>query len=345
MTPLLELRRLSWQVSENRVLRSINLQLAQGEILTILGESGSGKTSLLRLIAGLERPTDGEIRLNGTTISDPTNVMPAANRGIALVPQEGALFPHLTVAGNIGFGLHRATRAERAARVREMLELVSLQGFDDRKPAELSGGQQQRVALARALAVRPRLVLLDEPFSALDPSLREALRRDVVEVLKREGVAAIMVTHDRDEALSISDRVALLVNGEIVQQGNPAEIYRSPASLGLASFLGDSVVVRGEVVGEKIQTDLGLLTPLNQVRPGATGSVAIRAENFYIQPNPKGDSEVLGSEFFGHDALVTVQTPKLKIRARASGPFAPQPGMRVTVWVRGAVNFYPDSSG
>ncbi len=344
MTPLLELRNLTWSVSGNQVLRGINLQLGETEILTILGESGSGKTSLLRLVAGLEVPSGGEIRLAGKPISTSESVLPAANRGIALVPQEGALFPHLSVAANIGFGLHRMSRADRVARVGDMLSLVSLDGLQDRRPAELSGGQQQRVALARALAVRPKLVLLDEPFSALDPALREALRRDVVAVLKRERVAAIMVTHDRDEALSISDRVALLMSGEIVQQGQPAEIYRSPANLGLASFLGESVVVRGEVVADKIRTDLGLLTPLNKATPGATGSVAIRSENFYIQPNPKGDSEVLGTEFFGHDALVTVQTPKLKIRARASGPFAPQPGMRVTVWVRGAVNFYPDPS-
>jgi len=344
LTPLLELRNLTWSVSGNQVLRGINLQLGETEILTILGESGSGKTSLLRLVAGLEVPSGGEIRLAGKPISTSESVLPAANRGIALVPQEGALFPHLSVAANIGFGLHRMSRADRVARVGDMLSLVSLDGLQDRRPAELSGGQQQRVALARALAVRPKLVLLDEPFSALDPALREALRRDVVAVLKRERVAAIMVTHDRDEALSISDRVALLMSGEIVQQGQPAEIYRSPANLGLASFLGESVVVRGEVVADKIRTDLGLLTPLNKATPGATGSVAIRSENFYIQPNPKGDSEVLGTEFFGHDALVTVQTPKLKIRARASGPFAPQPGMRVTVWVRGAVNFYPDPS-
>lgn len=344
MSPLLELKNVAWSVAGNEVLRRLNLQLAESEILTILGESGSGKTSLLRLVAGLEIPSAGEIWLSGNRISTADSVLPAASRGIALVPQEGALFPHLSVAANIGFGLGRLTRSERTARVEEMLSLVSLQGYQNRMPSELSGGQQQRVALARALAVRPKMVLLDEPLSALDPSLRETLRRDMVSVLKRERVAAIMVTHDRDEALSISDRIALLVAGEIVQQGNPAEIYRSPASLGLANFLGDSIVVRGEVVGEKIQTDLGMLTPLNKALAGAKGSVAIRAENFYIQPNPKGDSEVISTEFFGHDALVTVQTPKLKIRARASGPFAPQPGMRVTVWVRGAVNFYPDPS-
>ena len=343
MTSLLEISALGWSVGGTEVLREINLELAEAELLTILGESGSGKTSLLRLIAGLETPTGGEIRLEGNRMSSPSQVLPASRRGIALVPQEGALFPHLSVAENVGFGLHRLSRAERQERVAEMLNLVSLAEFAQRRPAELSGGQQQRVALARALAIRPQLVLLDEPFSALDPSLREALRRDVVAVLKRERVAAIMVTHDRDEALSISDRVALLVDGEIVQQGKPAEIYRSPANLDLANFLGDSVVVRGEVIDDKIRTDLGLLTPLNQATSGAIGNVAIRAENFYIQPNPKGDSEVLGSEFFGHDTLVTVQTPKIKIRARASGPFPPQPGMRVTVWVRGAVNFYPDA--
>jgi iron(III) transport system ATP-binding protein len=218
-----------------------------------------------------------------------------------------------------------------------------MEEFASRMPQELSGGQVQRVALARALAPKPKLVLLDEPFSALDAELRGQLREEVRQVLRAEGATAVLVTHDQEEALSLADRVAVLREGKIIQVGSPSEIYNSPADVGIATFLGESVLVDGKVSGGKILTDLGSLSALNNVAEGATGVVAIRSENFYLQPNPTGDSEVVGRVFFGHDALVEVQTPKLRIRARSNGPFAPEVGMRVTVWVRGAVNFYPSS--
>jgi iron(III) transport system ATP-binding protein len=186
------------------------------------------------------------------------------------------------------------------------------------------------------------LILLDEPFSALDAELRGRLREDVKAVLKAENASAILVTHDQEEALSLADKVAVMREGRVIQAGSPTEIYNEPADLGIATFLGDSILVNGKVENGKVSTDLGKLSALNSVADGQTGVVAIRCENFYLQPNPAGDSEVIGRVFFGHDAVVEVQTPKVKIRARSNGPFAPEVGMRVTVWVRGAVNFYPN---
>lgn len=336
---LLELQSISKSFDSQPVLTSINLGLRQNELLAILGASGAGKSTLLRLIAGFEKPDGGVISLDSKVISDSNRLTLPEKRQIGIVPQDGALFPHLSVAENIGFGIQK--QKDKAERVSQLLKLIELEQYANRKPHELSGGQAQRVALARALAPRPRLVLLDEPFSALDAELRERLRVDVRRIIRAEGVSAILVTHDQEEALSLADRVAVLRDGEIVQVGTPTEIYNSPIDIGIATFLGDSILVDGRVEGGKVVTDLGKLTPLNHVLDGESGVVAIRSENFYLQPNPNGDSEVIGRVFFGHDAVVEVQTPALRIRARSNGPFAPEVGMKVTVWVRGAVNFYP----
>ena len=297
----------------------------------------------MRLIAGFDALDSGSITLDGITLSDSRLTVAPESRSVGIVPQDSALFPHLTVRQNIGFGLFGLSRADRDQRVDELLKLIRMEEFASRMPEELSGGQVQRVALARALAPKPKLILLDEPFSALDAELRQQLRDEVRQVLQAEGATAILVTHDQEEALSLADRVAVLREGKIIQVGSPSEIYNSPADVGIATFLGESVLVDGKVSGGKILTALGSLSALNNVAEGATGVVAIRSENFYLQPNPTGDSEVVGRVFFGHDALVEVQTPKLRIRARSNGPFAPEVGMRVTVWVRGAVNFYPSS--
>ncbi len=336
---LLEIRNLSLSYGNQVVLTDLNLEAEQGQLTAVLGASGAGKSTLLRLIAGFEAPTSGEIFIDSNLVSSANEVVAPEKRGVGIVPQDSALFSHLTVSQNIGFGLPKGSDA----RVKELLELVGLSEFANRKPASLSGGQAQRVALARALAPRPKLILLDEPFSALDAELRGRLREDVKAVLKAENASAILVTHDQEEALSLADRVAVMRDGRVIQAGTPTEIYNEPADLGIATFLGDSVLVDGKVEGGKVLTDLGKLSALNSVTEGQRGVVAIRSENFYLQPNPTGDSEVIGRVFFGHDAVVEVQTPKLKIRARSNGPFAPEVGMRVTVWVRGAVNFYPNS--
>jgi iron(III) transport system ATP-binding protein len=341
--PLLEIKDVSVFFGETRVLAGITLELESKQLLAVLGSSGAGKSTLLRLIAGFDAVTGGSISLDGTLLSSSGVTVAPEKRSIGIVPQDSALFPHLNVRQNIGFGLAGLSKKARDERVNELLRLIRMEQFAARMPEELSGGQVQRVALARALAPRPKLVLLDEPFSALDAELRQQLREEVRGVLKAEGATAVMVTHDQEEALSLADRVAVLRDGKVIQIGSPSEIYNSPADVGIATFLGESVLVDGKVSGGKILTDLGSLSPLNNVAEGETGVVAIRSENFYLQPNPSGDSEVVGRVFFGHDALVEVQTPKLRIRARSNGPFAPEVGMRVTVWVRGAVNFYPSS--
>ncbi len=338
---LLRVKNLRKNFGNQTVLQNVSLELKDSELLSVLGASGSGKTTLLRLIAGFEFVSGGEIFLEEKLIANANFTLEAEKRNIGIVPQDGALFPHLSVYDNIGFGISKDKNKD--ARIRQLLELIELADYAERRPQELSGGQAQRVALARALAPRPKLVLLDEPFSALDADLRARLRADVKRVIREEGVSAILVTHDQEEALSLADRVAVLRDGEIVQVGTPTEIYNSPADLGIATFLGDSVLVDGKVVEGKIVTDLGRLTPLNHVTEGDTGVVAIRSENFYLQPNPAGESEVVGRVFFGHDAVVEVQTPTVRIRARSNGPFAPEVGMRVNLWVRGAVNFYPSN--
>lgn len=341
--PLLEIKDVSVSFGDTKVLSGISLELESKQLLAVLGSSGAGKSTLMRLIAGFDALDSGSITLDGITLSDSRLTVAPESRSVGIVPQDSALFPHLTVRQNIGFGLFGLSRADRDQRVDELLKLIRMEEFASRMPEELSGGQVQRVALARALAPKPKLILLDEPFSALDAELRQQLRDEVRQVLRAEGATAILVTHDQEEALSLADRVAVLREGKIIQVGSPSEIYNSPADVGIATFLGESVLVDGKVSGGKILTDLGSLSALNNVAEGATGVVAIRSENFYLQPNPTGDSEVVGRVFFGHDALVEVQTPKLRIRARSNGPFAPEVGMRVTVWVRGAVNFYPSS--
>ena len=341
--PLLEINDVSVSFGDTEVLSGISLELESKQLLAVLGASGAGKSTLMRLIAGFDSVGGGSIVLDGEILSDSSKTVAPEKRSIGIVPQDSALFPHLNVSQNIGFGLSGFSKEAKAERVSELLRLIRMEEFASRMPQELSGGQVQRVALARALAPKPKLVLLDEPFSALDAELRGQLREEVRQVLRAEGATAVLVTHDQEEALSLADRVAVLREGKIIQVGSPSEIYNSPADVGIATFLGESVLVDGKVSGGKILTDLGSLSALNNVVEGATGVVAIRSENFYLQPNPTGDSEVVGRVFFGHDALVEVQTPKLRIRARSNGPFAPEVGMRVTVWVRGAVNFYPSS--
>lgn len=342
MSNVLSLQQISKSIAGHPVLKNLSLDVADREFLAILGSSGSGKTTLLRLISGFDTPDAGVIQICDRKVFGGEKAVSAEERRVGFVPQDASLFPHLTVAKNIEFGINKQPAAARAARVDELLRLVDLAGFEERMPHQLSGGQRHRVALARALAPKPDLILLDEPFAALDAELRVRLREDVRNVIAKTGTTAILVTHDQEEALSMASRVAILRDGEIAQIGNPSEIYQAPADVEMATFLGDSVIIDGVVKDEKIVTDLGLLTPLNKVTDGARGRVAIRPENFYLQPNQNGEGEVIGRQYFGHDALVEVKLPKLVIQARANGPFAPEVGMKVTVWVRGQVNFYTD---
>jgi iron(III) transport system ATP-binding protein len=231
---LLSVRGLSKAFFGRVVLDSVDLTVPTGSITAVLGPSGAGKTTLLRIVAGFEDADAGTVTMRGTTLVDGSAGTPAERRHIGLVPQEGALFPHLSVGQNIGFGLPR--RSQR--RIDECLDLVGLAGMAPRRPHELSGGQQQRVALARALAPEPPLIVLDEPFSSLDAGLRAQVRDDVVAVLRRAGTTALLVTHDQQEALAVADQVAVLLDGAVAQAGQPEAVYRHPASLAVATFVG-----------------------------------------------------------------------------------------------------------
>lgn len=233
----LSIENLSFGYASRPVIDRLNLQVNQGEVLALMGESGSGKTTLARLISGFLLPSSGSIVAGGTTLwARGTNLAPH-RRAVGLVPQEGALFPHLSVAGNVGFGLERR-RPDRAARIEACLELVGLGGYGSRRPDELSGGQQQRVAVARAVAPEPRLIILDEPFSALDAALRRTTREQVLAALRAEGATVILVTHDSHEALSSADRVAVLESGRAVQVATPTDLYDHPATSRIAQSCG-----------------------------------------------------------------------------------------------------------
>jgi iron(III) transport system ATP-binding protein len=323
------------------VLQDVSFSVTDGTLLTILGTSGGGKTTLLRLIAGFDTVDSGSIVMNGREVSSESMSLPPEKRNVGFVPQESALFPHLSVAKNISYGLSHLNSTAQDSKVSELLELIGMGDHRNSLPETLSGGQRQRVAIARALAPNPDVVLLDEPFAALDAQLRSKLREDVRAILRAANATAILVTHDQEEALSIADQVAILRDGVVAQVGSPRSIYSQPIDVELAKFLGDAVVIPGVVHSGKVATQLGDLIP-NATHPeGASGHVAIRPENLYLQPDPKGLAIVTGRQFFGHDALVEVRTAAGTVKARTSGPISPEVGMPVTVWVRGSVNFYP----
>jgi len=290
-------------------VKSCDLEVESGEILALLGPSGSGKTTLLRLIAGFEMPDEGRISIDGRTVVDVANSVwvDAEDRGVGMVFQDYALFPHLTVAKNIRFGLHGVSKSERQTRVDEFLRLTELVGYADRYPHEMSGGQQQRVALARALAPRPRVVLLDEPFNGLDPSLRPQMRGEVAEILRHLGTAAILVTHDQEEALGMADRVAVIRNGELQQIGTPEEIYYSPTTAFVANFVGQADFIPGIVDGTEVHTEIGVF-PRPPDLPAGPVKVMIRHE--VVNSKPGGIlATVEKREFLGGEILYRLRLP------------------------------------
>ncbi|WP_311174074.1 ABC transporter ATP-binding protein [Halobellus ordinarius] len=260
---VLELDGLTKSYGTENVVEGLSLTVREGEILTLLGPSGCGKTTTLRLVAGLERPAGGAVRLNGRSVSG-SSFVPPEERGVGVVFQEFALFPHLTARENVAFGLKDRPDAEVDRRVDELLELVDLEGQGDSYPDQLSGGQQQRVALARSLAPEPEILLLDEPFSNLDVDLRVEMREEVRKIIKETGVTAISVTHDQEEALSISDRVAVMNDGRIEQVGDPEGVFQHPESRFVAAFLGYASFIPGYVSGDVVETELGTV-PREQI--------------------------------------------------------------------------------
>jgi iron(III) transport system ATP-binding protein len=261
---------------ETRALDSVRLVVPDGSRTAVIGGSGSGKSTLLRLISGFERPDSGVISLGGEVVASPKGFVPAHRRNVGLVAQDGSLFPQLTVAENIAFGIRGSGSAARQGSVESLLDMVALdRRFAARRPDELSGGQQQRVALARALARRPRVMLLDEPFSALDTSLRTSTRQVVSDTLSSAGITTILVTHDRAEALAFADQLVVLHDGVLVQTGTPEELYRHPADLATAELLGECVVLDGAITGPGVaETVIGRVSVA--AASGTTGGAAMR---------------------------------------------------------------------
>lgn len=333
-------------------LRSVDLDVPAGQLTAILGASGCGKSTLLRVIAGFERADAGEVEIDGERLTGDGIHVPPERRRIGIVPQEGALFPHLDVAQNIAFGLGRgfidafspASRRKRAARVDELLELVGLRGYGKRSPAELSGGQQQRVALARALAPNPRLVLLDEPFSAIDTALRVGLREEVRDLLHGLGATAILVTHDQGEALSLAAHVAVMREGQVVQCGEPGALYCNPGDPETAAFLGDAVLLPGTLsfdpecqkpVAECCLGRLAVATVANgQASASGACTVMLRPEQLQITEGGT-PACVISTSYLGHAGMVRLRLgrdgkgPQLQVRI--DGQSMPQPGHIVGV--------------
>jgi iron(III) transport system ATP-binding protein len=305
----------------------VSLEVRRGEIFAVLGPSGCGKTTLLRIVAGFERPDGGTVTVSDRLMAGPSAWVPPEKRRVGVVFQDYALFPHLTTLANVGFGLPRRERA-RALRT---LELVGLQHKAERYPHELSGGERQRVALARALAPEPEVVLLDEPFSSLDASLRGSLRREVEIILREAGATAVLVTHDQEEAFSLADRLAVMREGRLVQVGSPEQVYLAPADRWAASFLGEVNVLSGRAGDYGVDTELGTFDLGGGGGGGAAPArpasgvvhVAVRPEQLELRSDSHGNADVLEREFRGHDVLyrlrheggrtVLVQLPSIEL--------------------------------
>ena len=316
-------------------LAGATLRVQPGEIVVLLGPSGSGKTTLLRAVAGFERPDSGSIAVSGRTVAGDAAWVEPEERRIGMVFQHGALFPHLTVGGNVQFG------APSQQRALETLELVGLGGRARAYPHELSGGERQRIALARALAADPEVVLLDEPFAALDAGLRESLRDEVAQILRAAGTSALLVTHDQAEALSLADTIAVLRDGRVEQSGTPEEVYERPNSRWIAEFLGDADLLPGTAGDGVVECELGRF-PVSAELAGAV-DVVVRPESVAIGHTAARANDtqayVVDRTFYGHDQLVHLELPSgLRVRSRRLGFPAWHAGDRVRVWVDGPVS-------
>jgi iron(III) transport system ATP-binding protein len=336
---------------DHPVLTGVDLEVPVGQLTAILGPSGSGKTTLLRVLAGFERADAGTVTIGDVIVDGPGVHVAPERRQIGYVPQEGSLFPHLTVAANIGFGLQ--ARQRRGPVIAELLEAVGLAGLGKRYPHQLSGGQQQRVALARALAIRPKIVLLDEPFASLDAHLRASVRADVQRLLAEAGITGILVTHDQDEALSTADRVAVLRHGRIAQCAAPQDLYDRPADADIARFIGDANLIDGVIDTDTVDTILGKLPVEPACLPALSSdkaTVLIRPEQVELAgPGPREGRELAGHVvaygYHGHDAVIHVRpdldTAAPTIIVRTLGGQQLPPGSPVILRARGPVLAWP----
>ena len=314
MNALLEITQLAKKFSDGKypAVNFIDLEIKEGEIFALLGPSGCGKTTTLRMIAGFERADHGEIRLHGELVESRNKTIAAEKRNVGIVFQDYALFPHLSVLRNVAFGLRGKSRKDREKQAREVLSLVGLEASAEASPSTLSGGQQQRVALARTLVTEPNLLLMDEPFSSLDPVLRESTRAEVRALLHRARMTTVLVTHDQEEALSFADRVAVMKDGKIEQIGTPEEVYNSPQTEFVARFLGRTNLIEGMASGCMAETPLGRLR-LDRTIWGKV-QISLRPEHLtLIPPDPRAKrpcGEIVGRAFKGHDITYRVRFPE-----------------------------------
>ncbi len=328
------------------VLAGVDVAVEAGGALALLGPSGCGKTTLLRIIAGLERPDDGTVMVGDRLLTSSDTFVAPERRRVGMVFQDWALFPHLSVARNVGFGLPRAER-KVSPRIDEALDLVGLAGMGDRMPSTLSGGQQQRVALARAIAPRPSVLLLDEPFSNLDASLRAHVRTEIHQLLVGLGITTVFVTHDQDEAFVLGDRVAVLAEGRVAQVGPPAELYQRPATRWLAGFVGDANLLSGTAQGDAAATLLGTL-PLVSAASGDV-DVLVRPEHLELVPTTSAGADPAGVpatvelvEFVGHDTTYLVRAGELALQIRRPSMPVVSRGEQVHVrYVGGDAAWFP----
>jgi iron(III) transport system ATP-binding protein len=345
-TPFLTIKDISKRYGPVLALDGIDLDIAAGSRTAIVGPSGSGKTTLLRVVAGFEQPDTGQVWLEGRMLADGPAIVPAHRRGIGIVSQDGALFPHLTVADNIGFGMERGT-PDREKLINGLVDMVELDRIMlDRRPHQLSGGQQQRVALARALARKPRLMLLDEPFSALDTGLRENMRKAVSRVLQNAGITAILVTHDQAEALSFADQVAVLRDGRLIQAGTPQTLYLNPVDRETASFLGDAILMPADLGDGFADCVLGRIETDATNRRGKA-DIMLRPEQLRLTAiGGNGDvrqacsAKVTDVEFGGAVCTVTLALYGVPLVVKCSSVALPAVGSTVQVDVLGKAHVF-----
>jgi iron(III) transport system ATP-binding protein len=300
--PVISVDGIAVHYGNTAAIDDFSLDVEEGSLVALVGPSGCGKTTARRAIAGFERPSSGTIRIRGTVVSDGNTMIAPEGRNVGMVFQEYALFPHISVAENVGYGVRGSGRVSR---VQEVLELVGLEDHGDRFPHELSGGEQQRVALARALAPEPDVVLLDEPFSNLDAPQRERMRRELRKILKAARVTAVFVTHDQAEALAIADIIAVMRDGHIRQVGTPDDVYTAPVSPWVAKFLGDAVLFNGTAANGSVATALGPVP--TELTDGTEAKVMIRPEWIMPTASDDGTGLVVDREFYGHDQRVEIE--------------------------------------
>ena len=341
--PLIECRGITKRFGDVLAVDGVSLQLMPGEVVSILGASGCGKTTLLRLIAGFEALDAGELRLQPNVVSNAERHLPPERRNIGMVFQEYALFPHLTVAQNVAFGLHDKTKDGRRRLTREVLELVRLSSLEGRYPHELSGGQQQRVALARTLAPSPVAVLLDEPFSNLDAGMRQEVRQEVEAILRWKGIAAIFVTHDREEAFAFADRVGVMSDGRLEQIDAPNALYSSPVSPEVARIVGDCEFLPGVARDGVAETEIGRLQYVCETDSIADGMellLLVRPQDIEVDAYDSGNCEVVALEYRGGETMLTIRMPGSgTLRCRQLGYSSLMRGARVTLTPRDSKPF------